>query len=192
MVFILIPALILSQIEEGWSYLDAVYYCIISITTVGLGDYVPGAVGLMVIGADIYRYILVAYLYVGVMFCRMWVAKIRLIFRLQFNQYYEPEESGNKDSWPWSVEAYNDWVRDKERDMDQDSNLESPSPDFDGHNFNNNVRQSEAPLEKPSARDEAILIGVTSNSRLLIEGPPTYGTHQLFPISTQTETVSIP
>jgi potassium channel subfamily K protein 1 len=37
----LIPAAIYSHIE-GWSYLNSFYYCFISLSTVGLGDYVPG------------------------------------------------------------------------------------------------------------------------------------------------------
>lgn len=39
--FFLIPAAVYSHIE-GWSYLNSFYYCFISLSTVGLGDYVPG------------------------------------------------------------------------------------------------------------------------------------------------------
>uniref|UniRef100_A0A8C5QTB0 Potassium channel domain-containing protein n=1 Tax=Leptobrachium leishanense TaxID=445787 RepID=A0A8C5QTB0_9ANUR len=42
LLFFFIPAVFFDLVEGNWEYLDALYFCFISLTTVGLGDFVPG------------------------------------------------------------------------------------------------------------------------------------------------------
>ena len=42
-LFVALPAVIFKHIE-GWSTLDAIYFVVITLTTIGFGDYVAGKI----------------------------------------------------------------------------------------------------------------------------------------------------
>ena len=41
LVFVFIPSVVFIYVEENWTYLDAVYFSVISLTKIGFGDLVP-------------------------------------------------------------------------------------------------------------------------------------------------------
>lgn len=63
----ILPSIAFSSIMEypSWSFLDALYYCYISISTVGFGDFIPGR-GLDALSRDNYRLAMTVYLFIGI------------------------------------------------------------------------------------------------------------------------------
>ncbi|KAM5298120.1 potassium channel subfamily K member 6 [Glossophaga mutica] len=63
-VCFLVPAAVFAYLEEAWSFLDAFYFCFISLSTIGLGDYVPGEAPSQPYRA-LYKVLVTAYLFLG-------------------------------------------------------------------------------------------------------------------------------
>ncbi|KAM9481099.1 potassium channel subfamily K member 6 [Clarias gariepinus] len=64
--FFLLPATIFSIIEDSWSFLEAFYFCFISLCTIGLGDFVPGEKPDQKL-RPLYKISVMVYLFLGLM-----------------------------------------------------------------------------------------------------------------------------
>ena len=85
-----LPAYAFYYFEAGWSYLDALYYCYISLTTIGLGDFVP-AMGSEATQAT-YRLVTIIYLYFGLTMMMLWLALVYRIPQFNLNKLLISEE----------------------------------------------------------------------------------------------------
>ncbi|KAM6959531.1 potassium channel subfamily K member 6 [Aplochiton taeniatus] len=104
--FFMVPAAAFCALEEDWSFLDAVYFCFISLCTIGLGDFVPGEQP----GQEqrpLYKISVMFYLFVGLM---MMYLLLRAFHRmsdihgwtsyLQLPRYEEDEDDLEEDREP--------------------------------------------------------------------------------------------
>lgn len=67
LLFFIVPAWIFVTLESDWNFLEALYFCFISLTTIGLGDYVPGETHSKEANPhpQLYRLAITAYLLLG-------------------------------------------------------------------------------------------------------------------------------
>lgn len=70
LALLVIPSWIFVTMERDWNFLESFYFCFISLTTIGLGDYVPGSTHSKEDRPhpDIYRLGITVYLLVGLIF----------------------------------------------------------------------------------------------------------------------------
>ncbi|KAM6988529.1 potassium channel subfamily K member 6 [Tautogolabrus adspersus] len=64
--FFVAPAAVFSAVEMTWSFLDGIYFCFISLCTIGLGDFVPGTHPTQKY-RPLYQIAVMVYLFVGLM-----------------------------------------------------------------------------------------------------------------------------
>lgn len=64
--FFLIPAAVFTDLEGDWNFLESFYFCFISLSTIGLGDYVPGE-GYNQRFRELYKFGITCYLMLGLL-----------------------------------------------------------------------------------------------------------------------------
>lgn len=82
-IVILIPATIFQKVEARWSYKDAVYFAIVSLTTIGFGDVTPAAKHLKELQ---YIVLYLTWLFIGLAIVSVLVTKLSEIY-IRVNKY---------------------------------------------------------------------------------------------------------
>ncbi|KAF5926389.1 potassium channel subfamily K member 6 [Diceros bicornis minor] len=77
-VCFLVPATVFAHLEEAWSFLDAFYFCFISLSTIGLGDYVPGEAPGQPHRA-LYKVLVTVYLFLGLIAMALVLQTVRRV-----------------------------------------------------------------------------------------------------------------
>ncbi|RWS16686.1 potassium channel subfamily K member 1-like protein [Dinothrombium tinctorium] len=89
-IVFLIPALAFWNLEKEWSFLDSFYYCFITVTTIGLGDFVPGQQNLMKTTA--YRVSIMVFMFYGVLMVMLLIVVVKRIPIFNFEKILKIEE----------------------------------------------------------------------------------------------------
>ena len=95
-IFVLLPSALFYHVEPGWTYLDSVYYASVSITTIGLGDFVSAS-NLEVeakFGSwmGLYQSFTMVWLLCGLGYAVMITEKLRKAVRKTYKKLHKAEE----------------------------------------------------------------------------------------------------
>lgn len=94
--FMLIPAAIFAAVEPDWDYLDSFYYCFISLTTIGLGDYIPGDSPEQP-HRPVYKIATTGYLFLGITFMMLTLAVFYDIPQLNIGLLFSASDDVNSE-----------------------------------------------------------------------------------------------
>lgn len=81
-LFLVVPALIFMAIE-GWTYRQSAYYCFVSLSTIGFGDFVPGqstSIDMPVGVRGVYKICTACWLVFGIAFLSLLIAEVQKLF----------------------------------------------------------------------------------------------------------------
>ncbi|XP_063908949.1 potassium channel subfamily K member 1-like isoform X2 [Zophobas morio] len=93
-LFLLTPAAVFATLEPEWDYLDSLYYCFISLTTIGLGDYIPGDSANQPY-RPLYKIATTGYLFLGITFMMLTLAVFYDIPQLNLGLLFSSSDETN-------------------------------------------------------------------------------------------------
>ncbi|XP_059609475.1 potassium channel subfamily K member 1-like isoform X2 [Phlebotomus argentipes] len=97
LLFLVAPMFVFAYMEPGWDLLDAFYYCFISLTTIGLGDFIPGD-GENVANPTLYKTLTTCYLLLGLSGVMLALSVFYQIPQLNLGQLFTEYGSGASES----------------------------------------------------------------------------------------------
>ncbi|VDP19882.1 unnamed protein product [Soboliphyme baturini] len=118
------------SIENNWTFLDAFYYCFVSLTTIGLGDYIPGDQPDQKY-RSLYKIIVTIYLMVGLVGMMLFLSVVYDIPQLNVSKFFfkpESDEASEEKRLKEQFAAGPTYTR--QLDEPEDNNVVLTDPDY--------------------------------------------------------------